>query len=59
MADFSKPLFAYVNTGEFLAAAVALPVVCICLVALRFYTRQIKRQQIYLDDWLSLAAVVR
>lgn len=50
--------FQYVGPGETIAIGSVLPIVCIAVVCLRFYTR--KRQDISpgLDDWTILGGLV-
>lgn len=51
--------FRYVGPAETIAIRSVLPIVCIAVVGLRFYTR--KRQAIPpgIDDWLILGGLVR
>lgn len=52
-------VFYYMSPGHVIAAAVALSVVDIVAVALRFWTRKIQRQPPKADDWLMIPATVR
>jgi hypothetical protein len=58
MSQYTQLPFAFAAPGELMAAAIALPLVCLVLVALRFYTRRIQRQAIGIDDWMSVMALV-
>lgn len=40
------------------AASVALSIICIISVALRFWTRHLLKTGFMLDDWLTLPALV-
>jgi hypothetical protein len=57
MSEFTHLPFALVSPNHVLSTAVALPVVCASLVALRFYVRISKKQSLGLDDWLSAIAL--
>ena len=41
-----------------LSASAILPALCIVAVGLRFYTRRIQHQNLRLDDWLTVPALV-
>lgn len=49
----------FVSVAEILSAAIALPVLGILLVALRFVARVSRKRQPGADDYLILAALVR
>ena len=44
--------------GDVLAVAVALAVVCVLVVSLRFHVRQTRGLGLEIDDWLCLPALV-
>ena len=46
--------FPYVNTAEVITLATILPVLCLAVVGLRFYTRISKGYKLGLDDYLML-----
>ena len=50
--------FRYVDAAETIAIGVTLPIVCIAVVALRFYTRTRQTAYLGIDDWLILGGVV-
>jgi len=57
MAGLTTTRF-YESRGHTFAAAVALPVVNIVVVLLRFYTRKNQNWSIKIDDWLTVPALV-
>lgn len=50
--------FSFVNASETIAIGSALPIVCVIVVALRFFTRTRQVAHVGLDDWLILAGAV-
>lgn len=59
-ADSSAKVFTfrYVGAGETIAIGSALPIVCIAVVALRFYTRKRQGARVGIDDWLILGGIL-
>ena len=51
--------FQFVGPGEILALGIALPLTSILIVALRFWVRRVQQVHTGIDDWLSLAGLVR
>ena len=41
-----------------IAAGVIWPPLCAILVALRFYTRRVQHLDLFVDDWLTIPALV-
>ena len=60
MAASTKSIFTfkYVDSAETIAIGAALPVVCIAVVSLRFYTRSQSSARLGIDDWLILGGLV-
>lgn len=58
MSQYSQLPFAFVTPGELMAAAIALPAVCVALVTMRFVTRRTLKQAVGIEDWMSLMAMV-
>ena len=50
--------FHYVNGQDTMAIGIALPIVCILIVALRFWTRNLQKVIVGLDDWLIVGGLV-
>ncbi|KAH8649695.1 hypothetical protein BGZ60DRAFT_534571 [Tricladium varicosporioides] len=50
--------FKYVNNAQCQAIGIALPAVCILIVALRFWTRRKQKARTDFDDWLILAGLL-
>lgn len=50
--------FPFVNGQNVMAIGVALPIVCIIVVVLRFWTRRLQKTMIGLDDWLIVGGLV-
>ena len=44
--------------GGVLAVSIALPILSIIAVFLRFYTRRLQKAKLGIDDWLTLPALV-
>lgn len=49
----------YLTPGVMGAAAIALPVVGIAMVVLRFYSRRSRKLKPMIEDWLVIPALVR
>ncbi|KAF1961852.1 hypothetical protein CC80DRAFT_543222 [Byssothecium circinans] len=49
---------AFVSAGDVVAANVALPLIGLVVVALRFWMRISRKTGVNVDDWLILAALV-
>ncbi|KAG8526997.1 uncharacterized protein KY384_008426 [Bacidia gigantensis] len=60
MASSTKSIFTfkYVDAAETIAMGVTLPLVCMGIVASRFYTRTRQSVQPGIDDWLILGGVI-
>ena len=50
--------FNFVSASETIAIGSALPIVCVMVVALRFFTRTRQVAQVDIDDWLILGGAV-
>jgi len=48
----------YASPGELVAAGVVLPILSIGAVVLRFYVRTSRKQNLAVDDWLMIPALV-
>ena len=48
----------YIGPPLVLSASAILPSLCILAVGLRFYTRRKQREDLRLDDWLTVPALV-
>lgn len=46
------------NTSTVIAVGVAMPILGIAAVGLRFYTRQMLRLRLLIDDWLLVPALL-
>lgn len=57
-SDAKVYTFKFVNAGNVIAIGSALPVVCVIVVSLRFYTRTRQVAHVGIDDWLILAGTV-
>ena len=51
--------YKFVNAQETIAIGVAIPVVCVSIVGLRFLARVLHKSHIGIDDWLSAGSLVR
>ena len=51
--------YKFVDGQETIGIGIAIPLICILVVALRFLTRVLQRAHIGIDDWLSAASLVR
>ena len=58
MPKHSTFTFPFVDAQESIAVGLALPAVCLILVALRFWTRRLQKVQIGMDDWWAVAGLV-
>lgn len=58
MSKHSTFTFPFVDAQESIAISLALPAVCLILVALRFWTRKVQKVQIGMDDWWAVAGLV-
>ncbi|QKX61575.1 uncharacterized protein TRUGW13939_08727 [Talaromyces rugulosus] len=58
MSEYSKLPFAFITPSEVLAAAIVLPLLCIFFIAVRFYVRHIQKQEISVDDWMGVVAML-
>lgn len=50
--------FHFVDSQETTALGAVLPVICIFIVALRFFIRHVQGVRIGIDDWLSVGGLV-
>ena len=50
--------FRFVNAADIIAIGSVLPIICIIIVALRFFTRTRQVAHVGTDDWLILAGAV-
>ncbi|KAI9648976.1 hypothetical protein NHQ30_001542 [Ciborinia camelliae] len=50
--------FKYVDRKEVISLGVALPIVCIVIVGLRFFTRHLQNTKKDTDDWLILSGLI-
>ena len=50
--------FKFVNASETIAVGATLPIICVMVVALRFFTRTRQVAQVGIDDWLILGGAV-
>lgn len=50
--------FDYVSTGDVYGLAIAIPVLAITAVSLRFFVRNRRKVGIRMDDWLLLPALL-
>jgi hypothetical protein len=48
----------YASPGQIMAAGIIFPILGIAAVVLRFYVRASRKQQIGMDDWLIIPALV-
>ena len=58
MPKHSAFTFPFVDAQESIAIGLALPAVCLILVALRFWTRRLQKVEIGMDDWWAVAGSV-
>ncbi|KAK0511778.1 hypothetical protein JMJ35_006351 [Cladonia borealis] len=58
MPKHSTFTFRFVDAQESIAIGSALPVVCLIVVALRFWTRRLQKVQICMDDWWAVASLL-
>ena len=63
MAEGKQPkqdifTFPFTDAHQVISIGVALPVICILVVGLRFLTRLLQKVRVGLDDWLSLGGLV-
>lgn len=56
MRDFHFT-FQFVNAKETVALGSTLPVVCLIVIALRFFTRRLQNVKVGSDDWLALCGL--
>jgi hypothetical protein len=42
-----------------MAIGITLPIVCVLVVALRYWTRYLQKVKVGVDDWFILAGLVR
>ena len=55
-----QPEYVYYQRANYnLAAAIALPILCITAVALRLFARRKQKLALKIDDWLTIPALVR
>ena len=50
--------YKFVNAEETIAIGIAIPVICVFIVGLRFLTRVLQKNSIGCDDWLSAGSLV-
>lgn len=58
MPKHSTYTFPSVDAQESIAIGLALPAVCLVVVALRFWTRRLQKVQTGMDDWWAVAGLV-
>ena len=56
--EWSELPFHLVTPRQVLAAGFTLPLVCLFLVCMRFYTRRIQKSPLGIDDWLIALGVI-
>lgn len=49
--------FHYVDAAEVTAIGFALPIACLLIVLLRFFTRGVQKSGFEMDDWLIIAGL--
>lgn len=48
----------YATTGDIITASTVLPILSIIAVALRFYVRFTRKNELGADDWLTIPGLV-
>lgn len=51
--------YKFVNGRDTVAIGIAMPVICVLIVGMRFLTRILQKSYVGIDDWLSAGSLVR